>query len=83
MRLKSRSGKTVDLDRMVVAAVDSYLRPEETSNHRPRRKDRRLGGVPAVGLGVVIGLAARKAYDRARALDLETVAGALEKRLKQ
>lgn len=79
----SRNGVSVDLDRIVTAAVGSYLGAGEASNHRPRRKGRRLGGVPAVAFGVVIGLAARKAYDRARGLDLETVAGALEKRLEK
>jgi hypothetical protein len=73
----------IDLDRVVTTALESYLQSEHAEQNGRRNEDRRrFGRVGAVAVGVVVGLAARKAYDRARALDLETVAGALEKRLK-
>jgi hypothetical protein len=77
----------VDIERVIGAAVDSYLRGEdrgsEGDSHGRRGERGRLGGVGGLAIGVGLGLAARAAYRRARSIDLESAAGALEQRLKR
>lgn len=69
----------LDLERIVTAAVDSFLhQPAE-----PERPRRRFGRARAVAVGVMVGALGRTAYSRLRSLDLERVASALEQRLKQ
>lgn len=80
-----RSGKRsgVDVQRVVAAAAEAFLdgdahagRPAEEEDHGRRRF-----GVGAVAVGVVAGIGARALYRRARALDLEDVARAVEQRI--
>lgn len=71
----------VDIERVVAAAVDSYLGRESDSGPRRRRRGR-LRGAGTLALGVGLGLAAQAAYRRAREIDLESAASALEQRLK-
>jgi hypothetical protein len=73
----------VDISRMAASALDAYLEKERNEG-RPReeRGSRRLGGISAVALGVGLAVAARAVYNRARNLDLERVAGAVEEKLR-
>ncbi len=72
----------IDIERVVAAAADSYLGGERGTDDRGGRGRGRLRGAGALALGVGIGLAAQAAYRRAREVDLETAASALEQRLK-
>jgi hypothetical protein len=77
----------VDIERVVGAAVDSFLRGEdrgsEGDSHGRGGGRRRLGGVGALAVGVGLGVAARAAYRRVRSIDLESAASTLEQRLKR
>jgi hypothetical protein len=75
----------VDIKRIAASALDAFLEDERNDGHahaREERKDRRLGGVGAVALGVGLAIAARAAYHRVRGLDLERVGGAIEEKLR-
>jgi hypothetical protein len=71
----------VDLNRIATAALESFLDDEEQPASRAESGNRRLGGVGAIALGVGLAIAARAAYSRARRIDLERVAGAVEDKL--
>ena len=75
---------TIDIDRIAGSALDAFLEGERDGG-RPRKEHghRRLGGVGAVALGVGLAVAARAAYHRARNLDLEQVASAIEEKLRK
>jgi hypothetical protein len=72
----------VDLNRIAAAALESFLQED---GERPARqnesRNHHLGGVGAVAVGVGLAVAARAAYNRARRIDLESVAGAVEDKL--
>jgi len=70
-------------ERIVQAAVEAYLGGTERGrDQHPERKDsRRKSGVSALALGVAIGVGARVAYRRVRAIDLAQVARAVERRM--
>jgi hypothetical protein len=75
----------VDINRIAASAFQAFLEDESNEGHGPAHKERgnrRLGGVSAVALGVGLAVAGRVAYHRARSLDLERVAGAVEERLR-
>jgi hypothetical protein len=73
----------VDINRMAASALDAYVEGQGNEGHRRgERENRRLGSVGAVALGVGLAVAARAAYNRARNLDLERVAGAVEEKLR-
>lgn len=75
----------VDINRIAASAFQAFLENESNEGHPPaheERRNRRLGGVAAVALGVGLAVAARAAYNRARSLDLERVAGAVEEKLR-
>lgn len=72
----------LDLNRIATAALESFL--QDDGEQRARRKESRshhLSGVGAVAVGVGLTVAARAAYSRARQLDLEQVARAVEDKL--
>lgn len=72
----------VDFNRIATAALESFL--QEDGERVARQKESRnhhLGGVGAVAVGVGLAVAARAAYHRARRIDLERVAGAVENKL--
>lgn len=75
----------VDIERVAAAAVDSFLNGDDDRRRRdgssPGRGWLRTAGPVAVGVG--LGVAARTAYRRLRAVDLETAAAALERRLER
>ncbi|HYI79617.1 MAG TPA: hypothetical protein VEW67_02005 [Thermoleophilaceae bacterium] len=76
----------VDIERVVTAAVDSFLQDGEDGARRAGRGRGgrgRLGTASAVAIGVGLGLAGQAAYRRVRAIDLENAASALEDRLKR
>jgi hypothetical protein len=73
----------VDINRMAASALQTYLENERNEGHpRKQRGNRRLGGVSAVALGVGLAVTARAVYNRARNLDLERVASAVEEKLR-
>jgi hypothetical protein len=73
----------IDINKVAASALDAFLEGERNEGHaRKERGNRRLGGVGALALGVGLTVAARAAYNRARSLDLEQVAGAVEERLR-
>jgi len=75
----------VDINRLAASALQAFLENERDEERPPThegRGNRRLGGVGAVVLGVGLAVAARAAYNRARNLDLEQVAGAVEEKLR-
>jgi hypothetical protein len=73
----------VDINRMAASALDAYLEKERNAGHpQEERGNRRLGGIGAVALGVGLAVAARAVYNRARNLDLEQVASAVEEKLR-
>jgi hypothetical protein len=87
--LKKRPVTSIDLNRVVAAAADAFLEGDDRSHddrsqngNRPTRRHG-LGTAGALATGVVLAAAARAAYARARRLDLEQVAGAVEERLKR
>lgn len=72
----------VDLNRIARAALESFLEEDgEQSARQNESRHRRFGGVGAVAVGVGLAVAARAAYNRARRIDLEQVAGAVEDKL--
>lgn len=72
----------VDLNRIATAALESFLREDgEPQARQSGSRNHRLGGVGAVAVGVGLAVAARAAYNRARRIDLEQVAGAVEDKL--
>lgn len=77
----------IDIRRMAAAAVEAALANEDSPDTAPNGKQgqdangHRLGGVGAVAVGIVIAAAAHAAYTRARNLDLERIAEAVEERL--
>ncbi len=73
----------IDVERLATAAVDSFLHGEDgdRGHDRQRRGGLRTAGAVAVGVG--LGVAARTAYRRVRAIDMEDAATALEQRLKR
>ena len=73
---------TVDLNRIATAALESFLGEDEQPAKREESRNHHLGGVGAVAVGVGLAVAARAAYNRARSIDLEQVAGAVEDKLK-
>lgn len=73
----------VDLNRIATAAFESFL--QENGEQRGRQNESRkhhLSGVGAVAVGVGLAVAARAAYNRARRIDLEQLAGAVEDKLR-
>jgi hypothetical protein len=75
----------VDIERFVETAFEAFLRGGEGDTGRGRGGSgrHRLGTAGAVAVGVGLGLAARTAYHRIGAIDLERAASALEERLKR
>ncbi|HUC08448.1 MAG TPA: hypothetical protein VMR96_10215 [Solirubrobacterales bacterium] len=72
----------VDLNRIVTAALESFLQEDgERQARQSESRSHHLGGVGAVAVGIGLTVAARAAYNRARRLDLEQVAGAIEDKL--
>jgi hypothetical protein len=67
----------VDLNRIATAAFQSFLQEDE----QPASRNHHLGGVGALAVGVGLAVAARAAYNRARRIDLEQIAGAVEDKL--
>lgn len=82
----------IDINRIATAAADAYLRgaSEQRQNGKNGRrseeskegKDRHLGGVGAVALGVGLAVAARAAYNRARRFDLQSAAESVESKIR-
>lgn len=72
----------VDLNRIATAALESFLGEDgERQAQQNESRNHHLGGVGAVAVGVGLAVAARAIYNRARHLDLERVAGAVEDKL--
>ena len=71
----------VDLSRIATAALESFLQEDGEHSRRDESRNHHLGGVGAVAVGVGLAVAARAAYDRARRIDLEQVAEAVEDKL--
>ncbi len=72
----------VDLNRIATAALESFLQEDgEQPARQNESRNHHLGGVGAVAVGVGLAVAARAAYNRARRIDLEQVAGAVEDKL--
>jgi hypothetical protein len=72
----------VDLNRIATAALESFLGEEgEQQARQNESRNHHFGGVGAVAVGVGLAVAARAAYHRARRIDLERVAGAVEDKL--
>lgn len=72
----------VDLNRIATAALESFLQGDgEQQAPQNESRNHHLGGVGAVAVGVGLAVAARVAYNRARRIDLEQVAGAVEDKL--
>jgi hypothetical protein len=73
----------VDLNRIASAALESFLQEDgEQPARRDEGRNHHLGGVGALAVGVGLAVAARAAYNRARRIDLERVAGAVEDKLR-
>jgi hypothetical protein len=72
----------VDLNRIATAALESFLQEDEQPARREESRNHRFGGVGALALGVGLAVATRAVYNRARRIDLEQVAGAVEDKLK-
>ena len=73
----------LDLNRIVTAALESFLQENgEQPARQNKSRNHHLGGVGAVAVGVGLAVAGRAAYNRARHIDLEQVAGAVEDKLK-
>jgi len=72
----------VDLNRIATAALKSFLQEDgEQQTRQNESRNHHLGGIGAVAVGVGLAVAARAAYNRARRIDLEHVAGAVEDKL--
>lgn len=72
----------MDIERLAAAAIESFLRENGQPAEDKDEPRNRLGGIGSVAVGVGLAVAARAAYRRARRLDLERVAGAVEQKLK-
>ena len=72
---------TVDLNRIAAAALESFLGEAQPAGQNESR-NHHLGGVGAVAVGIGLAVVARAAYNRARRIDLEQVAEAVEDKLK-
>lgn len=73
----------IDIERVAAAAVDSFLHGGDGERGDGPHRRGRLRTVGAVAAGVGLGVAARAAYRRVRAVDLEGAASALEERLER
>jgi hypothetical protein len=74
----------VDIERVVTAAVDSFVQGQDDDRTGRRRGGRRRRGrARAFAVGVGLGIAARVAYERVRTIDLESAASAIEERLER
>ena len=73
----------VDLNRIATAALESFLQEDGEAARQNESRNRHLGGVGAVAVGVGLAVAARVAYNRVRRIDLERVAGAVEDKLSR
>jgi hypothetical protein len=72
----------LDLNRIATAALESFLQEDgERPAGREESRGHHFGGAGAVAVGVGLAVAARAAYNRARRIDLEKVAGAVEDKL--
>jgi hypothetical protein len=71
----------VDLNRIATAALESFLQEDEQPSRREESRNHHFGGVGALAAGVGLAVAARAAYNRARRIDLEQIAGAVEDKL--
>lgn len=71
----------VDLNRIAAAALESFLGEDEQPARQNESRNHHLSGVGAVAVGVGLAVAARAAYNRARRIDLEQIAGAVEDKL--
>jgi hypothetical protein len=72
----------VDLNRIATAALESFLQENgEQQARQTESRDHHFGGVGAVAVGVGLAVAARAAYNRARRIDLEQIAGSVEDKL--
>jgi hypothetical protein len=71
----------VDLNRIATAALESFLQEDEQPARREESRNHHFGGVGAIAVGVGLAVAARAAYNRARGIDLEQIAGAVEDKL--
>jgi len=82
-RSDRRSGGGLAPERIVQAAVEAYLGGAQPARDErdERERSHRGSGVSALALGVAIGVGARVAYRRARAVDLAQVARAVERRM--
>jgi hypothetical protein len=73
----------VDLNRIATAALESFLQGDgEQPARQNESRNHHFGGLGAVAVGAGFAVAARAAYNRARRIDLEQVAGAIEDKLK-
>jgi hypothetical protein len=72
----------IDIDRIAVSALDAFLEGERNEGRPREGRGRRLGGAGAVVLGAGLAVVARAVYSRARSLDLERVASAVEEKLR-
>jgi hypothetical protein len=86
---KKRRTLPIDFERVAAAAVEAAFGETDGTGGRDTKQqhsdashDRRLGTATSVASGVIIAIAARAAFKRARNLDLERVAEAAEKRLQ-
>lgn len=70
----------IDIDRIAASALDAFLEGKSEERSQDERRNRRLLGGVALGVGLAV--AARAVYSRARNVDLEQVAGAVEERLR-
>ena len=83
---KKRPASSIDLRRMGAVAAQAFLEGSDRSGNgyrspngsQPTRRHG-LGTAGALATGVVLAAAARAAYVRARSLDLEQVAHAVER----
>ncbi len=73
---------SIDIERLATAAVDSFLHGAD-DDHGGDSRGRGLRTAGAVAVGVGLGVAARTAYRRVRAIDIEGAATALEQRLRR
>jgi hypothetical protein len=71
----------VDFNRIATAALESFLQDDGEQRARENESHHHFGRVGAVAVGVGLAVAARAAYNRARHIDLEQVAGAIEDKL--
>lgn len=73
----------VDLNRIASAAFEAFLQEDGEQRERQNEgRNHRFGGVGAIAVGVGLAVAARAAYNRARHIDLERVAEAVEDKIR-